>query len=88
MSRTTQPHKFMIYYDGEPFRRHVNINLDKRKNHNYVSMNHAKAAIGSLLKRAKYYKEHKIPYPPFWDTVDPSKFEIVEFTIAKRWHYE
>lgn len=88
MSRTTQPHKFMIYYDGEPFRRHVNINLDRRKKHNYASMNYAKAAIDSLLKRAKYYKEHEIPYPSFWDTVDPSKFEIVEFAIAKRWRYE
>lgn len=88
MSRTTQPHKFIIYYDGEPFRRHVNIHLDKRKHHNYVSMNRARAAIDTLLKQAKRNKEHKIPYPSFWDTVDPSKFEIVEFTIAKRWHYE
>jgi hypothetical protein len=51
-------------------------------------MNRARAAIDSLLKQAKRNKEHKIPYPSFWDTVDPSKFEIVEFTIAKRWRYE
>lgn len=80
----SKPQRFVVYYDGVPFRRSLNHNQDNRIRYQYATLSLARKYIKEMLDDFEYKKKDNFfnccdNAVDFFKNIDISKFEIKEF---------
>ena len=81
----SKPQRFVVYYDGQPFRRSLNVNQDGRIRYQYATLSLARKYTKEILDNVEWAKK-KFKFAScstdavdFFKNIDISKFEIKEF---------